>query len=118
MITPPAANLHSGFEIFRSESKDFKPGEATKIAKVGRDVLKYADNKADNSKAYYYAVRAIDDGDYNGTEVTYFGKLSDKVLAAPLPKDRGVTATVAGNGLVNLEFRAVRPSRLRRGTRR
>ena len=50
-------------------------------------------------------MRAIDeDGSYNGTKVTFIGKLSDKVLAAPLPKDKGVTATVAGKGAVNLEF--------------
>ena len=56
-------------------------------------------------RSYYYAVRAIDaDGSYNGTKVTYIGKLSDKVLAAPLPKDKGVTATVIGKGAVDLEF--------------
>ena len=104
-ITPPAANLHTGFEIFRSEKKDFKPSKDNKIATVDRNILKYLDEKADNSKAYYYAVRAIDaDGSYNGTKVTYIGKLSDKVLAAPLPKDKGVTATVAGKGAVSLEF--------------
>ena len=104
-ITPPAANLHTGFEIFRSEKKDFKPSKDNKIATVDRNILKYLDEKADNSKAYYYAVRAIDaDGSYNGTKVTFIGKLSDKVLAAPLPKDKGVNAKVAGNGLVNLEF--------------
>ncbi len=104
-IEPPAANLHTGFEIFRSEKKDFKPGSDTKIATVDRDTLKYLDDKADNGKAYYYAVRAIDaDGSYNGTKVTYIGKLSDKVLAAPLPKDKGVTATVTGKGVVGLEF--------------
>ena len=104
-MTPPAANLHTGFEIFRSEKKDFKPGSDTKIATVDRNILKYLDDKADNGKAYYYAVRAIDaDGSYNGTKVTFIGKLSDKVLAAPLPKDKGVNAKVAGNGLVNLEF--------------
>ena len=104
-ITPPAANLHTGFEIFRSEKKDFKPGSDTKIATVDRNILKYLDEKADNSKVYYYAVRAIDaDGSYNGTKVTFIGKLSDKVLAAPLPKDKGVTATVEGKGKVNLEF--------------
>ena len=105
VITPPAANLHTGFEIFRSEKKDFKPSKDNKIATVDRNILKYLDEKADNSKAYYYAVRAIDaDGSYNGTKVTFIGKLSDKVLAAPLPKDKGVSAKVAGNGLVNLEF--------------
>ena len=63
------------------------------------------DDKADNGKAYYYAVRAINaDGSYNGTKVTFIGKLSDSVLAVPLPKDKGVTATVAGKGAVNLEF--------------
>ena len=104
-ITPPAANLHTGFEIFRSEKKDFKPGSDTKIATVDRNILKYLDEKADNGKAYYYAVRAIDaDGSYNGTKVTFIGKLSDKVLAASLPKDRGVTATVTGKGVVGLEF--------------
>ena len=104
-ITPPAANLHTGFEIFRSEKKDFKPGKDNKIATVDRDTLKYLDDKADNGKAYYYAARAIDaDGSYNGTKVTYIGKLSDKVFAAPLPKDKGVTATVAGKGAVELEF--------------
>ena len=104
-IEPPAANLHTGFEIFRSEKKDFKPGKDNKIATVGRDDLKYLDEKADNAKAYYYAVRAIDaDGSYNGTKVTFIGKLSDKVLAAPLPKDKGVTATVTGKGAVGLEF--------------
>ena len=75
------------------------------IATVDRDTLKYLDDKADNGKAYYYAVRAIDaDGSYNGTKVTYIGKLSDKVFAAPLPKDKGVTATVTGKGAVELEF--------------
>ena len=104
-IEPPVANLHTGFDIFRSEKKDFKPGKDNKIATVGRDDLKYLDEKADNAKAYYYAVRAIDaDGSYNGTKVTYIGKLSDKVLAAPLPKDKGVTATVTGKGAVGLEF--------------
>jgi len=104
-IEPPAANLHTGYEIFRSEKKDFKPSKDNKIATVGRDGLKYLDEKADNAKAYYYAVRAIDaDGSYNGTKVTYIGKLSDKVLAAPLPKDKGVTATVTGKGAVDLEF--------------
>ena len=104
-IEPPAANLHTGFEIFRSEKKDFKPSKDNKIATVDRDTLKYLDDKADNGKAYYYAVRAIDaDGSYNGTKVTYIGKLSDKVFAAPLPKDKGVTATVAGKGAVSLEF--------------
>ena len=104
-IEPPAANLHTGFDIFRSEKKDFKPGKDNKIATVGRDDLKYLDEKADNAKAYYYAVRAIDeDGSYNGTKVTFIGKLSDKVLAAPLPKDKGVTATVTGKGVVGLEF--------------
>ena len=104
-IEPPAANLHTGFEIFRSEKKDFKPGSDTKIATVDRDTLKYLDEKADNGKAYYYAVRAIDaDGSYNGTKVTFIGKLSDKILAAPLPRDKGVTATIAGKGAVSLEF--------------
>ena len=104
-IEPPAANLHTGFEIFRSEKKDFKPGSDTKIATVDRDTLKYLDDKADNGKAYYYAVRAIDaDGSYNGIKVTFIGKLSDKVLATPLPKDKGVTATVIGKGAVDLEF--------------
>ena len=104
-IEPPKVNLHTGFEIFRSEKKDFKPGKDNKIATVDRNILKYLDEKADNSKAYYYAVRAIDaDGSYNGIKVTFIGKLSDKVLAAPLPKDKGVSAKVAGNGLVNLEF--------------
>ena len=104
-IEPPAANLHTGFEIFRSEKKDFKPSKDNKIATVDRDTLKYLDEKADNGKAYYYAVRPIDeDGSYNGTKVTFIGKLSDKVLAAPLPKDKGVTATVAGKGAVSLEF--------------
>ena len=104
-ITPPAANLHTGFEIFRSEKKDFKPSKDNKIATVDRNILKYLDDKADNGKAYYYAVRAIDaDGSYNGTKVTFIGKLSDKVLAAPLPKDKGVNAKVAGKGAVNLEF--------------
>ena len=105
LITPPAANQHTGFEIFRSEKKDFKPSKDNKIATVDRNILKYLDEKADNGKAYYYAVRAIDtDGSYNGTKVTFIGKLSDKVLAAPLPKDKGVTATVAGKGAVDLEF--------------
>ena len=45
-----------------------------------------------------------EDGSYNGTKVTFIGKLSDKVLAAPLPKDKGVTATIAGKGAVSLEF--------------
>ena len=104
-IEPPKANLHTGFEIFRSEKKDFKPSKDNKIATIDRNTLKYLDEKADNGKAYYYAVRAIDaDGSYNGTKVTYIGKLSDKVLAAPLPKDKGVTATVAGKGAVDLEF--------------
>ena len=104
-IEPPAANLHTGFEIFRSEKKDFKPNKDNKIATVDRNTLKYVDDKADNGKAYYYAVRAIDaDGSYNGTKVTYIGKLSDKVLAAPLPKYKGVTATVTGKGAVDLEF--------------
>ena len=104
-IEPPKANLHTGFEIFRSEKKDFRPSKDYKIATVDRDILKYLDEKADNGKAYYYAVRAIDaDGSYNGTKVTYIGKLSDKVLAAPLPKDKGVTVTVAGKGAVELEF--------------
>ena len=104
-IEPPKANLHTGFEIFRSEKKDFKPSKDNKIATIDRNTLKYLDEKADNGKAYYYAVRAIDaDGSYNGTKVTYIGKLSDKVLAAPLPKDKGVTATVVGKGAVDLEF--------------
>ena len=104
-IEPPKANLHTGFDIFRSEKKDFKPSKDNKIAIVDRNTLKYQDDKADNAKAYYYAVRAIDeDGSYNGTKVTFIGKLSDKVLAAPLPKDKGVTATVAGKGAVSLEF--------------
>ena len=104
-IEPPKANLHTGFDIFRSEKKDFKPSKDNKIATVDRNTLKYQDDKADNAKAYYYAVRAIDeDGSYNGTKVTFIGKLSDKVLAAPLPKDKGVTATVAGKGAVSLEF--------------
>ena len=104
-IEPPKANLHTGFEIFRSEKKDFKPNKDNKIATIDRNTLKYLDEKADNGKAYYYAVRAIDaDGSYNGTKVTYIGKLSDKVLAAPLPKYKGVTATVTGKGAVDLEF--------------
>ena len=104
-IEPPKANLHTGFEIFRSEKKDFKPSKDNKIATIDRNTLKYLDEKADNGKAYYYAVRPIDeDGSYNGTKVTYIGKLSDKVLAAPLPKDKGVTATVTGKGAVDLEF--------------
>ena len=104
-IEPPKANLYTGFEIFRSEKKDFKPSKDNKIATVDRNTLKYQDDKADNAKAYYYAVRAIDaDGSYNGTKVTYIGKLSDKVFAAPLPKDKGVTATVVGKGAVDLEF--------------
>ena len=104
-IEPSAADLHTDFEIFRSEEKDFKPSKDNKIATVDRNTLKYLDDKADNGKAYYYAVRAIDaDGSYNGTKVTYIGKLSDKVFAAPLPKDKGVTATVAGKGAVELEF--------------
>ena len=104
-IEPPKANLHTGFDIFRSEKKDFKPSKDNKIATVDRNTLKYQDDKADNAKAYYYAVRAIDeDGSYNGTKVTFIGKLSDKVLAAPLPKDKGVTATIAGKGAVSLEF--------------
>ena len=104
-IEPPKANLHTGFEIFRSEKKDFKPSKDNKIATIDRNTLKYLDEKADNGKAYYYAVRAIDaDGRYNGTKVTYIGKLSDKVLAAPLPKDKGVIATVVGKGAVDLEF--------------
>ncbi len=104
-IEPPKANLYTGFEIFRSEKKDFKPSKDNKIATIDRNTLKYLDEKADNGKAYYYAVRAIDaDGSYNGTKVTYIGKLSDKVFAAPLPKDKGVTATVVGKGAVDLEF--------------
>ena len=104
-IEPPKANLHTGFEIFRSEKKDFKPNKDNKIATIDRNTLKYLDEKADNGKAYYYAVRAIDaDGSYNGAKVTFIGKLSDKVFAAPLPKDKGVTATVAGKGAVSLEF--------------
>ena len=82
-----------------TDSKD------NKIATVDRNTLKYLDDKADNGKAYYYAVRAINaDGSYNGTKVTFIGKLSDSVLAVPLPKDKGVTATVAGKGAVSLEF--------------
>ena len=104
-IEPPNANLHTGFEIFRSEERDFKPSKDNKIATVDRDALKYLDENADNGKAYYYAVRAINaDGSYNGTKVTFIGKLSDSVLAVPLPKDKGVTATVAGKGAVSLEF--------------
>ena len=104
-IEPPAADLHTGFDVFRSEEKDFKPSKDNKIATVDRNTLKYLDDKADNGKAYYYAVRAINaDGSYNGTKVTFIGKLSDSVLAVPLPKDKGVTATVAGKGAVNLEF--------------
>ena len=104
-IEPPAADLHTDFEIFRSEEKDFKPSKDNKIATVDRNTLKYLDDKADNGKAYYYAVRAINaDGSYNGTKVTFIGKLSDSVLAMPLPKDKGVTATVAGKGAVSLEF--------------
>ena len=104
-IEPPKANLHTGFDIFRSEKKDFKPNKDNKIATVDRNTLKYVDDKADNGKAYYYAVRAInEDGSYNGTKVTFIGKLSDKVLATPLPKDKGVTATVTGKGAVGLEF--------------
>ena len=104
-IEPPKANLHTGFEIFRSEKKDFKPSKDNKVATVDRNTLKYLDDKADNGKAYYYAVRAVDaDGSYNGTEVTFIGKLSDKVLAEPLPKDKGVTATVTGKGAVDFEF--------------
>ena len=105
-IESPKANLHTGFEIFRSEKKDFKPNKDNKIATVDRNTLKYLDEKTDKDKAYYYAVRAIDvDGSYNGTKVTFIGKLSDKILAAPpLPKDKGVTATVTGKGTVDLEF--------------
>ena len=104
-IEPPAADLHTDFEIFRSEEKDFKPSKDNKIATVDRNTLKYLDDKADNGKAYYYVVRAINaDGSYNGTKVTFIGKLSDSVLAVPLPKDKGVTATVAGKGAVSLEF--------------
>ena len=104
-IEPPKANLHTGFDIFRSEKKDFKPSKDNKVATVDRNTLKYQDDKADNGKAYYYAVRAINaDGSYNGTKVTFIGKLSDSVLAVPLPKDKGVTATVAGKGAVSLEF--------------
>ena len=104
-IEPPKANLHTGFDVFRSEKKDFKPSKDNKIATVDRNTLKYLDDKADNGKAYYYAVRAINaDGSYNGTKVTFIGKLSDSVLAVPLPKDKGVTATVAGKGAVSLEF--------------
>ena len=44
---------------------------------------------------------------YNGTKVTYIGKLSDKVLAAPLPKDKGMTATVTGKGAVDLSASAL-----------
>ena len=104
-IESPKANIHTGFEIFRSEKRDFKPNKDNKIATIDRNTLKYLDEKADNGKAYYYAVRAIDaDGSYNGIKVTFIGKLSDKVLATPLPKDKGVTATVAGKGAVDLEF--------------
>ena len=104
-IVPPKENLHTGFEIFRSDKKDFKPSKDNKIATIDRNTLKYLDDKADNGKAYYYAVRAIDaDGSYNGTKVTFIGKLSEAVLATPLPKDKGVTATVAGKGAVDLEF--------------
>ncbi len=104
-IEPPAADLHTGFEIFRSEKKDFKPSKDNKIATVDRNTLKYVDEKADNGKVYYYAVRVINaKGNYNGTSVTYFGKLSDSVLAVLLPSDKSVTATVAGKGAVNLEF--------------
>ena len=104
-IEPPKADLHTGFEVFRSEDKDFKPSKNNKIATINRNTLKYLDDKADNSKVYYYAVRAIDaDGSYNGTKVTFIGKLSEAVLAVPLPKDKSVTATVAGKGAVNLEF--------------
>ena len=89
----------------RSEDKDFKPSKDNKIVIINRNILKYLDDKADNSKVYYYAVRAIDaDGSYNGTKVTFIGKLSEAVLATPLPKDKGVTATVAGKGAVDLEF--------------
>ena len=104
-IEPSKANLHTGFEIFRSEENDFKPSKDNRIATVDRNTLKYLDDKADNNKAYYYAVRAIDaDGNYNGTKVTFVGKLSDKVFAVPLPKEKGVMATVAGKGAVSLEF--------------
>ena len=104
-IEPPAADLHTGFEIFRSEEKDFKPSKDNKIATVDRNTLKYLDDKADNGKVYYYAVRVINaKGNYNGTSVTYFGKLSDSVLAVLLPSDKSVTATVAGKGAVSLEF--------------
>ena len=104
-IEPPAADLHTGFEIFRSEKKDFKPSKDNKIATVDRNTLKYVDEKADNGKVYYYAVRVINaKGNYNGTSVTYFGKLSDSVLAVLLPSDKSVTATVAGKGAVSLEF--------------
>ena len=104
-IEPPKANLHTGFEIFRSEDKDIKPGKDNKIATVDRNTLKYLDEKADNGKAYYYAARAIDaDGSYNDAKVTFIGKLSDEVLATPLPKDKEVTATVTGKGTVDLEF--------------
>ena len=104
-IEPPAADLHTGFEIFRSEEKDFKPSKDNRIATVDRNTLKYVDEKADNGKVYYYAVRVINaKGNYNGTKVTFIGKLSDSVLAVPLPKDKGVTATVAGKGAVSLEF--------------
>ena len=103
-IEPPKVNLHTGFEIFRSEKKDFKPGKDNKIATVDRNTLKYTDDKADNTKTYYYVVRAIEEGEYNGTKVIYFGVLSSPAVAAPLPKDKGVTATVTGKGAVDLEF--------------
>ena len=103
-IEPPKVNLHTGFEIFRSEKKDFKPGKDNKIATVDRNTLKYTDDKADNTKTYYYVVRAIEEGEYNGTKVIYFGVLSSPAVAAPLPKDKGVTATVTGKGAVSLEF--------------
>ena len=104
-IEPSKANLHTGFEIFRSEENDFKPSKDNKIATVDRNTLKYVDEKADNGKVYYYAVRVINaKGNYNGTSVTYFGKLSDSVLAVLLPSDKSVTATVAGKGAVSPEF--------------
>ena len=52
-IEPPKANLHTGFDVFRSEKKDFKPDKDNKIATVDRNTLKFLDDKADNGKAYY-----------------------------------------------------------------
>ena len=43
---------------------------------------------------YDNRLRAIEEGEYNGTKVIYFGVLSSPAVAAPLPKDKGVTATV------------------------